>query len=263
MRLGASHVALRALRRTVPGSSSCRACFATTTTPSAAQLQPPYRADQAMRYVRSFAVSKFDETVDIVARLGVDPRKPNQSVRGVLRLPHGTGKDVRVAVFARGEQAEAAKAAGAAIVGAEDLVEQISNGMLDFDRCIATPDMMPVVGKVARVLGPRGLMPNPKLGTVTPDAAGAVADAAGGSVEFRTEKAGNVHCVLGKASFEEEKLLDNLRAFMIAINDAKPSGAKGKYLLNVSISSTMGPGFTLDLPFVNPSSRRFMRFDVD
>jgi large subunit ribosomal protein L1 len=227
-----------------------------------APLRAPFRPDIAVQYVRALSKAKFDESVDIVVRLGLDPRKPNQSVRGVLKLPHGTGKQVRIAVFARGDAAAAASEAGAHVVGAEDLVESILGGKLDFDRCIASPDMMPLVGKVARVLGPRGLMPNPKIGTVTTDVAGAVRDAAGGSVEFRTEKAGAVHSMIGKVSFSDEALLENMRAFMIAINDAKPSGAKGQYLKGVSIASTMGPGLHLELPFIDPANRRFMRFDA-
>ncbi|GAB9474243.1 Ribosomal protein l1 [Globisporangium polare] len=204
---------------------------------------------------------KFDETIDIAVQLGVDPRKPNQSVRGVVSLPNGTGKTVRVAVFARGVKAEEAKAAGATIVGAEDLVELVQSGKLDFDRCIATPDVMGLVGRVARVLGPRGLMPNPKLGTVTMDVAAAIQAAQGGQVEFRAEKKGIIHAGIGKASFSEEALLENVRAFMVALGDAKPEGAKGKYIKAAHLSSTMGPGLALDAKQVDPSSAFFMRFD--
>jgi large subunit ribosomal protein L1 len=194
-------------------------------------------------------------------QLGVDPRKPNQSVRGVVSLPHGTGKVVRVAVFARGPKAEEAKAAGATIVGAEDLVELVQSGQLDFDRCIATPDMMALVGRVARVLGPRGLMPNPKLGTVTMEVADAIAAAQAGQVEFRAEKKGIVHAGIGKVSFSEEALLENIRAFMVALGDAKPEGAKGKYIKAAHLSTTMGKGIPLDIKFLDPSSTAFMRFD--
>uniref|UniRef100_K3WYK8 Ribosomal protein n=1 Tax=Globisporangium ultimum (strain ATCC 200006 / CBS 805.95 / DAOM BR144) TaxID=431595 RepID=K3WYK8_GLOUD len=204
---------------------------------------------------------KFDETIDIAVQLGVDPRKPNQSVRGVVSLPNGTGKTVRVAVFARGPKAEEAKAAGATIVGAEDLVELVQSGKLEFDRCIATPDVMPLVGRVARILGPRGLMPNPKLGTVTLDVADAISAAKGGQVEFRAEKKGIIHAGIGKASFSEEALLENVRAFMVALGDAKPEGAKGKYIKAAHLSSTMGPGLALDAKQIDPSSAFFMRFD--
>ena len=190
---------------------------------------------------------KFDETVELAINLGVDPRQSDQVVRGVIVMPHGTGAKVRVAVFAKDAKADEARAAGADIVGAEDLVEQINAGQINFDRCIATPDMMGMVGRVAKVLGPRGLMPNPKLGTVTPDVKKAVEDAKSGSVEFRAEKAGIVHAGIGKASFDATKLLDNIRALIDAIQKAKPSGAKGTYMKKITLSSTMGPGVKIDL----------------
>ncbi|MBB1491023.1 MULTISPECIES: 50S ribosomal protein L1 [unclassified Paracoccus (in: a-proteobacteria)] len=203
--------------------------------------------EEAVALVKANATAKFDETVEIAMNLGVDPRHADQMVRGVVQLPNGTGKDVRVAVFARGPKAEEAKAAGADIVGAEDLMEAIQGGKIDFDRCIATPDMMPLVGRLGKILGPRNLMPNPKVGTVTMDVAGAVGNAKGGEVQFKAEKAGVVHAGVGKASFDGEKLAQNIRAFVEAVNRAKPSGAKGTYLKKVSISSTMGPGVSLDL----------------
>ncbi|OQR83728.1 50S ribosomal protein L1 [Achlya hypogyna] len=214
----------------------------------------------ALAQCKENAVRKFDETVDIVVELGVDPRKPNQSVRGVVTLPNGTGKTVRVAVFAKGEKAEEAKAAGATVVGADDLLAAIQAGNIDFDRCIATPDMMALVGRVARVLGPRGLMPNPKLGTVTQDVTAAIQAAKGGQVEFRAEKKGIVHAGVGKVSFTNEALIENIRAFMVAIGDAKPEGAKGKYIKAMHLSSTMGPGIRLEARFLDPSSPHFMRF---
>jgi large subunit ribosomal protein L1 len=206
-----------------------------------------YALAEAVKLVKSNAKAKFDETIEIAMNLGIDPRHADQNVRGVIQLPKGTGKTVRVAVFAKGDKAEAAKAAGADIVGAEDLAEKVQAGQIDFDRCIATPDMMALVGKLGKVLGPRGLMPNPKLGTVTPNVADAVAAAKGGSVEFRAEKAGLIHAGVGKASFSEDDLLANIRAFVGAINRAKPTGAKGTYIKKVSLSSTMGPGVKLDL----------------
>ena len=203
--------------------------------------------EEAVALVKGNAKAKFDETVEIALNLGVDPRHADQMVRGVVTLPNGTGKDVRVAVFARGPKADEAKAAGAEIVGAEDLMEAIQGGKIDFDRCIATPDMMPLVGRLGKILGPRNLMPNPKVGTVTMDVKSAVEAAKGGEVQFKAEKAGVVHAGVGKVSFEPEKLAENIRAFVDAVNRAKPSGAKGTYLKKVSISSTMGPGVSLDL----------------
>lgn len=203
--------------------------------------------EEAVALVKANATARFDETVEIAMNLGVDPRHADQMVRGVVRLPNGTGKDVRVAVFARGPKAEEARAAGAEVVGAEDLVESIQGGQLDFDRVIATPDMMPLVGRLGKILGPRNLMPNPKVGTVTMDVKSAVEAAKGGEVQFKAEKAGVVHAGVGKASFDDAKLAENIRAFVDAVNKAKPTGAKGTYLKKVSISSTMGPGVSLDL----------------
>jgi large subunit ribosomal protein L1 len=205
-----------------------------------------YQLDEAIRLVKQNATAKFDETVEIAMNLGIDPRHADQMVRGMVQLPNGTGKTVRVAVFARGARAEEATAAGADIVGAEDLAERIQAGEINFDRCIASPDMMAVVGKLGKILGPRGLMPNPKLGTVTPNVAEAVKAAKGGSVEFRAEKTGIVHAGVGKASFSEDALVENVRAFVGAITRAKPSGAKGTYILKVSLASTMGPGLKVD-----------------
>jgi large subunit ribosomal protein L1 len=201
---------------------------------------------EAVELVRSLAEANFDETVELVARLGVDPRKADQIVRGTVGLPAGTGKDVRVAVFAAGEAATAAREAGADIVGSDDLAAQIEGGMLDFDVTIATPDLMPVVGRLGRVLGPRGLMPNPKSGTVTPDVAKAVADFKGGKVEYRTDRYGNIHVPIGKASFTAEALLENFRAVIDELNRAKPASAKGRYMRRVTLSSTMGPGIKID-----------------
>ncbi|MDD9906413.1 MAG: 50S ribosomal protein L1 [Rhodospirillaceae bacterium] len=203
--------------------------------------------EDAVKALKECASAKFDETVEISMNLGIDPRHSDQQVRGVVQLPHGTGKTVRVAVFAKGDKADEAKAAGADIVGAEDLAERIQGGEMNFDRCVATPDMMAIVGRLGKVLGPRGLMPNPKLGTVTPDVETAVKAAKGGEVTFRAEKAGVVHAGIGKASFSEEQLADNVRAFVKAISNAKPSGAKGTYIKKVSVSSTMGPGMSLEI----------------
>ncbi|MDQ8755316.1 50S ribosomal protein L1 [Sphingosinicella sp. LHD-64] len=214
-----------------------------------ADLDPQklYGVDEAIKLAKANATAKFDETIEIALNLGVDPRHADQMVRGVVTLPAGTGKDVRVAVFAKGDKAEEAKKAGADVVGAEDLMETIQGGQIDFDRVIATPDMMGIVGRLGKVLGPKGLMPNPKLGTVTPDVAKAVQDAKGGQVEFRVEKAGIIHSGIGKASFTEADLRKNFDAFVDAIVKAKPSGAKGKYVKKVAISSTMGPGLKLDV----------------
>ena len=206
-----------------------------------------YPLPEAVKMVKERAKAKFDETVEVAMNLGVDPRHADQMVRGVVNLPHGSGRTQRVAVFARGAKAEEAKAAGADIVGAEDLVEKVNAGQIDFDRCIATPDLMPLVGRLGKVLGPRGLMPNPKVGTVTMDVKAAVVASKGGAVEFRAEKAGIVQGSVGKASFGNDKLAENVRAFVDAVNRAKPSGAKGHYLLRASVSSTMGPGVKLDL----------------
>jgi len=206
-----------------------------------------YGVDDAVKMIKERAKAKFDETIEISMNLGIDPRHADQNVRGVVSLPNGTGKTLRVAVFAKGPKAEAAKAAGADLVGAEDLAEKVQAGEMNFDRCIATPDMMVLVGKLGKVLGPRGLMPNPKLGTVTNDVAEAVRAAKGGQVEFRAEKAGIVHAGVGKASFTQEALVENVKAFVGAINRAKPAGAKGTYIKKVSLSSTMGPGLKLEV----------------
>jgi large subunit ribosomal protein L1 len=202
--------------------------------------------DEAVKLVKANAKAKFDETVEIAVNLGVDPRHADQNVRGVVNLPSGTGRDVRVAVFARDAKAAEAQAAGADVIGAEDLVERINGGFMDFDRVIATPDMMALVGRLGKVLGPRGLMPNPRVGTVTPNVGQAVKDAKGGAVEFRAEKSGIVHAGIGKASFTEDALVANVKALMDALNKAKPSGAKGTYVKKISLSSTMGPGVKID-----------------
>lgn len=206
-----------------------------------------YGIEEAVKLVKAGAKAKFDETIEVVMRLGVDPRHADQMVRGVVALPNGTGKTVRVAVFAKGPKAEEARKAGADIVGDDDLAEAINGGKMDFDRVIATPDMMVTVGKLGKVLGPRGLMPNPKLGTVTMDVGGAVKAIKGGQVEFRVEKAGLVQAGVGKASFTEQQIAENIRAFLDAVVRAKPSGAKGQYVRKIAISSTMGPGVKLDL----------------
>ncbi len=203
--------------------------------------------EDAVKLIKGAASAKFDETVEIAMNLGVDPRHADQMVRGVVTLPNGTGKTVRVAVFARGPKADEAKAAGADIVGAEDLMETIQSGKIEFDRCIATPDMMPLVGRLGKILGPRNLMPNPKVGTVTMDVKAAVDAAKGGEVQFKVEKAGVIHAGVGKVSFDESKLAENVRAFVEAVSRARPSGAKGAYVKKVSLSSTMGPGVSLDL----------------
>jgi large subunit ribosomal protein L1 len=205
-----------------------------------------YPIQDAVKLIKERAKAKFDETIEISMNLGVDPRHADQMVRGVCNLPNGSGRTVRVAVFARGAKADEAKAAGADVVGAEDLFEVVNGGTIDFDRCIATPDMMPLVGRLGKVLGPRGLMPNPKVGTVTMDVKGAVEAAKGGAVEFRVEKAGIVHAGIGKASFDEGKLVENIKAFADAVSKAKPTGAKGTYIQRVAISSTMGPGVKVD-----------------
>ena len=203
--------------------------------------------EDAIALIKANASAKFDETVEISMNLGVDPRHADQMVRGVVGLPNGTGKTVRVAVFARGPKAEEAQAAGADIVGAEDLMETIQGGTIEFDRCIATPDMMPVVGRLGKILGPRNLMPNPKVGTVTMDVKQAVQDAKGGQVQFKAEKAGVIHAGVGKVSFDADKLAENIRAFVSAVAAAKPAGAKGTYMKKIAISSTMGPGVTVDV----------------
>ncbi|SDX50117.1 LSU ribosomal protein L1P [Ruegeria halocynthiae] len=203
--------------------------------------------EEAVALVKAHATSKFDETVEIALNLGVDTRHADQMVRGVVGLPNGTGKTMRVAVFARGPKADEAKEAGADIIGAEDLMETIQGGTIEFDRCIATPDMMPIVGRLGKVLGPRNLMPNPKVGTVTMDVKAAVEAAKGGEVQFKAEKGGVVHAGVGKASFDEAKLVENVRAFISAVAKAKPTGAKGTYMKKIALSSTMGPGVTLDV----------------
>ncbi len=205
-----------------------------------------YAIEEAVKLVKGGAKAKFDETIEVAMNLGVDPRHADQMVRGVCQLPHGSGRKLRVGVFAKGAKAEEAKKAGADVVGAEDLVEQVQKGVIEFDRCIATPDMMPLVGRLGKVLGPRGLMPNPKVGTVTADVAAAVKAAKGGAVEFRVEKAGVIHAGVGKASFTEEALVDNIRAFTDAVMKAKPSGAKGTFVKRIAVTSTMGPGVKVE-----------------
>ncbi|WP_175868797.1 50S ribosomal protein L1 [Bartonella gabonensis] len=213
-----------------------------------------YTLKDAVSMVKERAVAKFDETIEISMNLGVDPRHADQMVRGVAHLPNGTGRNIRVAVFARGDKAEEAKAAGADIVGSEDLFESINGGVIDFDRCIATPDMMPLVGRLGKILGPRSLMPNPKVGTVTLDVAGAVKASKGGAVEFRVEKAGIVHAGIGKASFGVEKIVENIKAFASAVIKAKPQGAKGEYIKRIAVSSTMGIGIKVDPATVRSES---------
>jgi large subunit ribosomal protein L1 len=205
-----------------------------------------YSIDEAIKMVKERASAKFDETIEVAMNLGVDPRHSDQMVRGVVTLPNGSGRSVRVGVFARGPKADEARAAGADVVGAEDLVEKVQGGTIDFDRCIATPDLMPLVGRLGKVLGPRGMMPNPKVGTVTMDVANAVRGAKGGSVEFRVEKAGIVQAGIGKASFSADKLVQNIKAFADAVQKSKPSGAKGTYINRVAVSSTMGPGVKVE-----------------
>jgi len=209
-----------------------------------------YDVSQAVKLVKENAVAKFDETVEVAVNLGVDPRHADQMVRGVCQLPNGTGREVRVAVFCKAERQDEAREAGAEVVGAEDLVEDVQKGNINFDKCIATPDMMPLVGRLGKVLGPRGMMPNPKVGTVTNDIAEAVRAAKGGAVEFRVEKAGIVHAGVGKASFPEDALVENVRAFADAVMKAKPAGAKGTYLKKLSLTSTMGPGVQVDMQSV-------------
>jgi large subunit ribosomal protein L1 len=209
-----------------------------------------YTLEEAVKLVKERAKAKFDETIEVAMNLGIDPRHADQQVRGVVSLPNGSGRTVRVGVFAKGAKADEAKAAGADVVGAEDLFERVNKGEIDFERCIATPDMMPLVGRLGKVLGPRGMMPNPKVGTVTMDITNAVKGAKGGSVEFRVEKAGIVQAGIGKASFSETQLVQNIKAFADAVNKAKPSGAKGTFINRVAISSTMGPGVKLDIQSV-------------
>jgi len=209
-----------------------------------------YALDEALGLLKGRSKVKFDETIEVAINLGVDPRHADQMVRGVCVLPNGTGKNVKVAVFARGDKAEEAKAAGADIVGAEELVQEVQGGNIDFDTVIATPDMMPLVGRLGKVLGPRGMMPNPKVGTVTPDVAKAINDAKGGAVQFRVEKAGIVHAGIGKVSFSEDALQQNIKAFVDAVQKAKPTGAKGTYMKRIAVSSTMGPGVKVDLASV-------------
>ncbi len=216
------------------------------TAAEAIENEKAYGVEDAVKLVKGGAKAKFDETIELAMNLGVDPRHADQMVRGVCQLPHESGRKLRVAVFAKGDKAEEAKKAGAEIVGAEDLVEQVQKGTIEFDRCIATPDMMPLVGRLGKVLGPRGLMPNPKVGTVTADVTAAVEAAKGGAVEFRVEKAGLIHAGVGKASFTEEALVANIRAFTDAVNKAKPSGAKGTFVKRVAVTSTMGPGVKIE-----------------
>ncbi|MCO5065829.1 MAG: 50S ribosomal protein L1 [Rhizobiaceae bacterium] len=212
-----------------------------------------YSLEDAVKLLKDRASAKFDETIEVAMNLGVDPRHADQMVRGVVNLPNGTGRNVRVAVFAKGAKADEATAAGADLVGAEDLVEIVQKGEINFDRCIATPDLMPLVGRLGKVLGPRGMMPNPKVGTVTMDVAAAVKASKGGAVEFRVEKAGIVHAGVGKVSFDANAIAENVRAFTDAVTKAKPAGAKGNYVKKVSVTSTMGPGLKLDIASLNPA----------
>ena len=216
---------------------------------------PPLKLEEAIKQIKSRASAKFDETVEVAMNLNLDPRKQDQNLRGTVMLPHGTGKSVRVGVFARGDKAKEAEAAGADVVGAEDLAEKVQAGQIDFDRAVATPDMMALVGRLGKILGPRGLMPNPRLGTVTQNVAEAVKAAKGGQVEFRAEKAGIVHAGVGKASFTDAALADNVRAFVGAITRGKPSGVKGTYIKKVALSSTMGPGVKVDLAGIGEEPR--------
>ncbi len=212
-----------------------------------------YSVADAVALVKKNATAKFDETIEVAMNLGIDPRHADQMVRGVVPLPNGTGRSVRVAVFAKDAKAEEAKKAGADVVGAEDLMEQIQRGEINFDKVIATPDMMPLVGRLGKILGPRGMMPNPKVGTVTPNVAKAIEDSKGGAVEFRAEKAGVIHAGVGKASFDEKALLENVQAFLNAVIKAKPSGAKGTFVKKIAISSTMGPGVVIDVASASSS----------
>jgi large subunit ribosomal protein L1 len=214
---------------------------------AAVDTNKSYSLDEAIRLIKANAKAKFDETIEMSLNLGIDPRHADQMVRGLTNLPNGTGKTVRVGVFARGPKAEEARAAGADVVGADDLAEKIQAGTIEFDRCIATPDMMGVVGRLGKILGPRGLMPNPRLGTVTMDVKGAITAAKGGQVEFRAEKAGIIHAGIGKVSFDEEKLRENARALADAVQKARPTGAKGTYMKGAAVSSTMGPGIRVDV----------------
>lgn len=215
----------------------------------------PYPLPEAVKLLKGRAKAKFDETIEIAMNLNIDPRKPDQNLRGTVMLPHGTGKVVRVAVFARGEKASEAEVAGAEVVGAEDLAEKVQKGEINFDHCIATPDMMSIVGRLGKILGPRGLMPNPRLGTVTQNVTEAIEAAKGGQVAFRAERAGIVHAGIGKASFTEGALIDNVRAFVGAITRSKPSGAKGTYIRKVSLSSSMGPGLRIDFSGLQEEAR--------
>ena len=241
----------------------------TATTNESNKIKKPRHTKQNVKYekkniyeaidlIKELSWAKFDETIEMAVNLGVDPRKPNQSVKGVASLPSGTGKTVRIAVFATGQDAQIALEAGASVVGAEDLVTRIQGGDIPFDRVIATPEMMPLVSKIGKILGPRGMMPNPKLGTVTKDVAKAIKKEKAGSVQFRVEKKGIIQAGIGKISFTKEALLENIRYFMVAISDVKPEGYKGKYLVSASLSSSMGPGIGLDLPNVDPSNPKFM-----
>ncbi|CAM9316193.1 unnamed protein product [Phaeothamnion confervicola] len=258
------HASSCSLRRRRPAAASLPSrSAATKAARQHAQGPALHPVGTALHLVRANARAKFDETVEVALRLGVDPRKPNQSVRSMVSLPHGIGKTIRVAVFARGAEADKAREAGADVVGAEDLVESMQNGNVDFDRCLATPDMMPLVGRIGRVLGPRGLMPNPKLGTVMRDIALAVRTAKAGQVQFKADKDGLVRAGIGKASFALPALLDNLRTFMVAVSNAKPEGAKGKYVRGMHLSSTMGKGYRVDPVTIDPGSSKFMAGGAD